>query len=130
MDTIDLGGGFTVTGHECEGYVCWRVTGCLDLFRTPRLMQAVHHACLRGRRHHLIDLSEVWAADASAVRELVRLHKLLARSGRLAVTAPRGAASWTLLRTTRADQILEVYEYLADADRNLRSRFPVREMRS
>jgi anti-anti-sigma regulatory factor len=130
VDTIDLGGGFTVTGHECEGYVCWRVTGCLDLFRTPRLMQAVHRACLRGRRHHLIDLSEVWAADASAVRELVRLHKLLARSGRLAVTAPRGAAPWMLLRTTRADQILEVYEYLADADRNLRSRFPVREMRS
>jgi anti-anti-sigma regulatory factor len=130
VDTIDLGGGFTVTGHECEGYVCWRVTGCLDVYRTPRLMQAVHRACLRGRRHHLIDLSEVWAADASAVRELVRLHKLLSRSGRLAVTAPRDAPPRTLLRTTRADQILEVYEYIADADRNLRSRFPIREMRS
>jgi anti-anti-sigma regulatory factor len=130
VDTIDLGGGFTVTGQECEGYVCWRVTGCLDLFRTPRLMQAVHHACGRGRRHHLIDLSEVWAADATAVRELVRLHKLLARSGRLAVTAPRDAPPWTLLRITRADQILEVYEYLADADRNLRSCFPIRDVRS
>jgi anti-anti-sigma regulatory factor len=130
VDTIDLGAGFSITGKECEGYVCWRVTGCLDLFRTPHLMHAVHLACRQGRYHHLIDLSDVWAADATAVRELIRLHKLLARSGRLAVAAQPGAAARRLLRTTRADEILEVYEYVVDADRNLRSRFPTRDNRA
>jgi anti-anti-sigma factor len=129
VDLIDLGGGFTVTGHECEGYICWRVTGCLDLYRTPRLMQAVHQACGRGSRHHLIDLSAVWVADATAVRELVRLHKLLARSGRLAVTAQPGAAAWRLLYATGAHQILEMYETIVDADRSLRASHPNRDFR-
>jgi anti-anti-sigma regulatory factor len=81
----------------------------------------VDRACERGRRRHLIDLSEVSVVDATAVRALVRLHKALLGSGRLVVTAQPGAAPRTMLRTTRADQILEVYEYVAEADLQLRA---------
>jgi anti-anti-sigma regulatory factor len=114
MQTIDLGGGFTITGSEWEGYLCWRVTGRLDLYRTPRLVEMVEEACREGRRYHLIDLCDVGVVDATIVRELVRLHKELTGTGRLVVAARPGEAPWTLLHVTRADQILEVWDGAGD----------------
>jgi anti-anti-sigma regulatory factor len=114
MQTIDLGGGFTITGSEWDGYLCWRVTGRLDLYRTPRLIEVVEEACREGWRYHLIDLCEVGVVDSTIVRELVRLHKELLGTGRLVVTARPGEAPWTLLRVTRADQILEVWDGAGD----------------
>jgi anti-anti-sigma regulatory factor len=96
------------------------VTGCLDVYRTPRLTDAVQRSMSEGRLRHLIDLSEVWAADATIVRELIRLHKVILAPGRLAVAAPPGAAAWQLLRVTRADRILEVFDAFADAEHSLR----------
>jgi len=83
-------------------------------------MEAVQRSVEQGRQRHLIDLSQVWSADATIVRELIRLHKFVLTPGRLAVAAPPGAAAWELLRVTRADRILEVYEAFADAERSLR----------
>lgn len=110
MERIDLGGGFTITGSEWDGYLCWRVTGRLDHYRTPRLMEAVGVAFQEGWRHHLIDLCEVHLVDATLVLELVRLHKRLLGHGRLVVTARPGEAPWQLLRVTQADRILEVWD--------------------
>jgi anti-anti-sigma regulatory factor len=115
MKRIDCGGGFTITGQEQNGYLHWHVTGRLDLFRTPRLMELVDEACEEGNRHHLIDLCEVGAVDATIVRELVRLHKQLGSSGRLVVAARPGEAPRTLLSATLADRILEVCDDVADA---------------
>lgn len=114
MERIDLGGGFTITGSEWDGYLCWRVTGRLDHYRTPRLMEAVDAACREGRRHHLIDLCDVHRVDSTLVLELVRLHKVLLGTGRLVVTARPGEAPWTLLRVTQADRILEVWDGAGD----------------
>jgi anti-anti-sigma regulatory factor len=114
MQAIDLGGGFTITGSEWDGYLCWRVTGRLDLYRTPRLMEAVEEACRQGWRCHLIDLCDVRVVDSTIVRELVRLHKELLGTGRLVVTARPGEAPWLMLHVTRADQILEVWDGAGD----------------
>lgn len=114
MYVVDLGGGFTITGSEWDGYLCWRVTGRLDLYRTPRLVEVVEEACRQGRHHHLIDLCDVAVVDATVVRELVRLHKELDGTGRLVVTARPGEAPWTLLHVTRADRILEVWDGAGD----------------
>jgi anti-anti-sigma regulatory factor len=114
MERIDLGGGFTITESEWDGYLCWRVTGRLDLYRTPRLVEVVEEACRHGQRRHLIDLCEVGVVDATLVRELVRLHKVLEGTGRLVVTARPGEAPWTLLKVTRADQILEIWDGAGD----------------
>lgn len=114
MWRIDLGGGSTISGSAWDLFWCWRVTGRLDLYRTPRLIEVVEEACRQGQRYHLIDLCDVGVVDATMVRELVRLHKELLGSGRLVVAARPGEAPWTLLRVTGADQILEVWDGAGD----------------
>src|SRR5438105_1762076 len=104
MTSIDLGAGFTITPVERDGYVCWEVTGNLDLFRSPRLTEAIAAACLGGRHCHLIDLTAVASLDAAALRELIALHKLVRTDGRLVVAAEPGSNVWSLLEATGASR--------------------------
>jgi anti-anti-sigma factor len=115
MTAIDLGEGTTITPVECEGYVCWEVTGHLDVFRSPRLSEVVTAACRVGRCHHLVDLSGVNSLDASAVRALIALHKLVRPEGRLVVAAVPGSPVWSVLMATGAACILHLCTQRGDA---------------
>jgi anti-anti-sigma factor len=115
MTAIDLGAGFTITPTERDGYVCWEVTGNLDLFRSPRLSDAVAAACRRGRRRHLVDLTGVASMDASAVRVLITLHKLVRPKGQFAVAAEPGSDVWSVLNSTGAARILKLYAQRVEA---------------
>jgi anti-anti-sigma factor len=115
MTAIDLGGGFTITPQECEEYVCWEVTGELDVFRTPRLVEAIAAACVGGRRRHLVDLTGVASVDACAVRELIALHKLARSEGGLAVAAQPQSDVWSVLVATGADRILQLFTHRMEA---------------
>jgi len=108
MTAIDLGAGFTITPVERDGYVCWEVTGSLDLFRSPRLTEVIAAAWLGGQCCHLIDLTAVASLDAAALRDLIVLHKLVQSRGRLVVTASPGSDVWSLLVATGASRILRL----------------------
>ena len=128
METIDLGAGFRITPVAAEGYVEWRVAGDLNMFRAPRLADAVRRALADGVRCHLIDLSTVENVDATGVHALVRLHKRCAPAGRLVVTARPGAQPWKMLAVTGACRILEVIDDRHDAARTLREDAPSRRV--
>jgi anti-sigma B factor antagonist len=108
METIDLGAGFRITPVVAEGYVEWQVNGDLDMFRAPRLDDAVRRAVADGVRCHLIDLTTVETVDATGVHALVRLQKRCASAGRLVVAVRPGTQPWTMLAVTGACRILDV----------------------
>jgi anti-anti-sigma factor len=124
METIDLGAGFRITPVAAEGYVEWRVDGDLDMFRAPRLADAVRRALADGIRCHLIDLTTVESVDATGVHALVRLHKRCAPAGRLVVAARPDAQPWKMLAVTGACRILEVIDDPLAAIRTLRKDAP------
>lgn len=126
MEIIDLGAGFRITPVAAEGYVEWRVNGELNMFRAPRLADAVRRALADGVRCHLIDLTTVDTVDATGVHALVRLHKGCAPAGRLVVTARPGAQPWKMLAVTGACRILEVSDDPDAAIQDLRRAAPPR----
>jgi anti-sigma B factor antagonist len=126
MEIIDLGAGFRITPVAADGYVEWRVSGELNMFRAPRLADAVRRAMAGGIRCHLIDLTTVETVDASGVQALVRLHKGCGPAGRLVVAARPGAQPWKMLAVTGACRILEVSDDPDAAVQDLRRAAPLR----
>jgi anti-anti-sigma factor len=127
MERIDLGAGFCITPVAAEGYVEWRVDGDLNMFRAPRLAEAVRRALADGVRCHLIDLTTVETVDATGVHALVRLHKGCGPAGRLVVAAKPGAQPWKMLAVTGACRILDVSEDRHAALQDLRREAPPRD---
>jgi anti-anti-sigma factor len=109
MEIIDLGAGFRITPVAAEGYVEWQVNGDLNMFRAPRLADAVRRAVADGVRCHLIDLTTVETVDATGIHALVRLQKRCASAGRLVVTVRPGTQPWTMLAVTGASRIVDVH---------------------
>ncbi|WP_258534445.1 STAS domain-containing protein [Streptomyces sp. PT12] len=70
-----------------------RVVGELDIATSPTVRQHVHDAVAEGRRHLVLDLSEVLFCDSSGVGVLVAARRLMRScAGELRLILPaRGA---------------------------------------
>ncbi|GAA1912144.1 STAS domain-containing protein [Streptomyces sodiiphilus] len=70
-----------------------RVSGELDLVTSPAVRQHVHAAVADGRRHLVLDLSEVQFCDSSGVGVLIASRRLMRScAGRLRLILPAKGA--------------------------------------
>ncbi|TDC65102.1 STAS domain-containing protein [Streptomyces hainanensis] len=82
-----------VRGEQRGEWTVLRVVGELDLATSPSVRQRVHDAVADGRRHLVLDLSEVLFCDSSGVGVLVAARRLMRScAGELRLILPaRGA---------------------------------------
>ncbi|GAB2934483.1 STAS domain-containing protein [Streptomyces mayteni] len=80
-------------GEQRGEWTVLRVVGELDLATSPSVRQRVHDAVADGRRHLVLDLSEVLFCDSSGVGVLVAARRLMRScAGELRLILPaRGA---------------------------------------
>jgi anti-anti-sigma factor len=108
MKIIDTGEGFRLMGTSGEGGMRWQVFGDLDLYRSARLKDVVEGSVRDGCLRHTVDLRGATSLDASGIRHLVGLHKLLRNRGELRICAVVGRQPGRLLSSTGASRILNV----------------------
>ncbi|WP_049578888.1 STAS domain-containing protein [Streptomyces sp. SBT349] len=66
-----------VQGEQRGEWTVLRVVGELDIATSPGVRQRVHDAVADGRRHLVLDLSEVLFCDSSGVGVLVAARRLM-----------------------------------------------------
>jgi anti-anti-sigma factor len=82
-----------VQGEQRGEWTVLRVVGEMDLATSPAVRQRVHAAVADGRRHLVLDLSDVLFCDSSGVGVLVASRRLMRScAGQLRLILPaRGA---------------------------------------
>jgi anti-anti-sigma factor len=115
-DSPPLGDGETASlvVERLSGCVVVRVSGELDLLTSPTLRDAVDVAA-GFSRHIVVDLSSLTMLDSTGLAVLVYAHSMVSRRGGSVALVGAVRSLRTVLRVTRLDGVLVVYEQLADA---------------
>lgn len=108
MKIIDTGEGFRLMGTRADGGMRWQVFGDLDQYRSTRLKEVVEGSVRDGCLRHTVDLRTATSLDASGIRHLIGLHKLLRARGELRICAIDGRQPGRILASTGASCILHV----------------------
>lgn len=102
-----------------NGDVFIRAVGELDMSSAPSLTAAAKDAIGDGYRLLLLDLSGLSFLDSTGLSALLAIHrKAEARDGHAAIIAP-SANALRVLEMLGVEQVLNIYESVDDAVRNL-----------
>lgn len=96
-----------------------RVNGELDMETRPQLQDFLHDVVDSGARQVVLDMSEVPFVDSSGLGVLVDVLKLLRdKGGRLSLAAVQSTVR-TVLAQSAVDQVLDLYDTVADAEETM-----------
>ena len=95
-----------------EGWSVVSLVGDLDYGHQAHVWNSFEEFVAAGRRHLIVDLSQVPFCDSTGLGILVRLHRLTGGWTRLA--APQGALR-RMLEITNLDRVLPIYDSITEA---------------
>jgi anti-anti-sigma factor len=108
---MELDSILAVTDHDRpDGITILTPAGEIDRDSSKDLREAADRAVRRGRRHLILDLTEVTFCDSSGLSLFIDLHRQADSAGgwlRLAGARPQLRS---MLRVTRLDQLLALYD--------------------
>ncbi|WP_375475784.1 STAS domain-containing protein [uncultured Jatrophihabitans sp.] len=99
--------------RTAEAAVVVGVAGEVDNFTAPQLRAALLEARDSGAPRLIVDLTETDFLDSSALGTLVGVAKHLTGGTRLVLVCPRPHLR-KVLRISRLDEVIDVYDSLAD----------------
>jgi anti-sigma B factor antagonist len=105
----------TVPGSAGAAYTMVALSGEVDATNSEELHSVLESVVAEDPRLLLVDLSGLGFMDSTGLRMLLRASRMLDRQGGvLALVAPQGSVA-RVLQLTKADQLVPVYETVADA---------------
>ncbi|HTE19739.1 MAG TPA: STAS domain-containing protein [Armatimonadota bacterium] len=103
--------------HQVSGIPVLKVTGEIDIYTAPMFKQAVVNMVTEGSKNVIIDLSGVTFMDSSGFGTLLGATRRLRPSGGgLHLAAPNSTIQ-RMLRLTRLDSIMRIYDTIEEAAR-------------
>ena len=107
----------SVTVPESTGaaYTVIALTGEVDATNSEELYGVLESVVLQLPRLLIVDLSELTFMDSTGLRMLLRSSRELDQQGGVLVLAAPQVSVARVLQLTRADQLIPVYETVADA---------------
>ena len=105
----------TVPGSTGEAYAVVVLSGEVDATNSEELYNVLESVVLQHPRLLIVDLSALSFMDSTGLRMLLRSSRELDQQGGvLSLAAPQVSVA-RVLQLTRADQLIPVYESVADA---------------
>ncbi len=107
----------SVTVPETTGaaYTVVVLTGEVDATNSEELYKILESVVLQRPRLLIVDLSDLSFMDSTGLRMLLRATRELDQQGGVLSLASAQASVARVLQLTRADQLIPVYESVADA---------------
>ncbi|HEX4833486.1 MAG TPA: STAS domain-containing protein [Trebonia sp.] len=107
----------SVTLVESVGdpYTLVTLAGEADVTNCDALREVLDAEVAKEPRTLVIDLGELRFMDSSALHVLLRANRAMDRHGGVLALARPGETVYRMLRLTAADQLIPVYESVADA---------------
>ena len=103
--------------NQVSGIPVLKVTGEIDIYTAPMFKQAVVNMVTEGSKNVIIDLSGVTFMDSSGFGTLLGATRRLRPSGGgLHLAAPNSTIQ-RMLRLTRLDSIMRIYDTIEEAAR-------------
>ena len=103
--------------QQVTGIPVLKVTGEIDIYTAPMFKQAVVNMVTEGSKNVIIDLSGVTFMDSSGFGTLLGATRRLRPSGGgLHLAAPNSTIQ-RMLRLTRLDSIMRIYDTIEEAAR-------------